>query len=87
MARRRGVGKAEGHLLYVRWWLQSPVLDAETLLHFGQTKAWAEDGCSLCLPPASFLCGFMPLCLELTHPRLTPLEMRKHLGNDPLCFT
>ena len=70
MARRRGVGQAEGHLLYVRWWLQSPVLDAQTLLHFGQTKAWAEDDWETARfqfgrQRLSFAALCRPLCLEL----------------------
>ena len=32
---------------------RSPILDAQTLLHFGQAKVWAEDdwdaACSFCL--------------------------------------
>ena len=49
-----------------------PFLGAQARLHFGQAKVWAEDDWDAArvfcpLPPARvFLCGFMPLCLELT---------------------
>ena len=35
--------KVDGQFLHARWWLQSPMINAHTLLHFGQTKIWAED--------------------------------------------
>ena len=47
----------------------SPILDARTLVHFGQTKASAEgdwEAARSFLPPASFLRGFMPFCPEST---------------------
>ena len=60
--------KVDGQFLLARWWLQSPILDAQTVLHFGQGKGWAEDDwdAARSLYP-SFLCGFMPVCLEVTH--------------------
>ena len=51
--------QGEGQL-HARWWLYSPILDVHTPLHFGQECS------SLFLPTVSFLCGFTPLCLELT---------------------
>ena len=62
-------GKADGQVLLARWWLWSPSLDAQTLLHFKHTKVWVEDNRDAAvsfLPTAYFLCAFMPLCLELT---------------------
>ena len=61
--------KVDGQFVHGRWWLQSLILDVHTLLHFGQAKVWAEDDWDAALsvlPLASFLYGFMPLCLELT---------------------
>ena len=74
--------KVGGQFLHAGWWLQTPILDAHILLHIGHTEMWVEDEwdavfclfvclfcfcCCCCfLPPAFFLCGFMPLCLELT---------------------
>ena len=40
----RNLGKVDGQFLHARWWLLSATLDAQILLHFGQTKVWAEDG-------------------------------------------
>ena len=34
-------GKVDGQFLHARLWL-SPILDVQTVLHFGQTKVWAE---------------------------------------------
>lgn len=36
---RRGFRKVEGQFLHARWWLQSLILSAQTLLHFGWAKA------------------------------------------------
>ena len=36
--------KVEGQPLHISWWLQSPVVDAQPLLHCGQAKVWAEGG-------------------------------------------
>ena len=62
----RIVGKVDGQFLHARWWLYRPILDAHTLLHFGQTKVCDEDGrdaaCSFCLLHFSFVA----LCLSAT---------------------
>ena len=64
----RIVWKVDDQFLHACWWLWRLILDAHPLPHFGQTKVWDADGrdAARFLPPAFFLCGFMPLCLELT---------------------
>ena len=39
-------GKVDGQFLHARWWLQSPILDVQTLLHFGQAKVWSVQAVS-----------------------------------------
>ena len=39
----RVLGKVEGQFLHARLWLQGPILDAQTPLHFGRTKVWVEE--------------------------------------------
>ena len=57
--------KVDGQLLHVGWWLKSLILDAQTLLHFGQTKVLVKDdwdaACSFCL-----LCFPLQLYVSLT---------------------
>ena len=36
-------GKVDGQFLHARWRLWTPILDAQTLLHFGQAKVWVEN--------------------------------------------
>ena len=35
--------KVDGQFLHARWWLQSPILVARTLLLLGQTKVYNVD--------------------------------------------
>ena len=39
----RILGKVDGPFLHTCWWLQRLILDALTLLHFGQMKVWVVD--------------------------------------------
>ena len=39
----RILGKVDGRFLHARWWLKRPILDAHTLVLFGQAKVWVED--------------------------------------------
>ena len=56
-------GKVDGQLLHAHWWLLRPILDAHTLLHFGQTKVWDEDdrdaARSFCLLRLSFAASYL----------------------------
>ena len=65
---RRGTGKVEGQFLHAGSWQWSPILDAHPIaLWTGEGLGWGWSGCcSLFLPPASFLCSLMSLCLTLT---------------------
>ena len=51
----RVFGQADGQRLHAHWWLQSLILDVQTLLHFRMVKVWVEDWdaahsfCPLCL--------------------------------------
>ena len=62
-----GFGKVDGQLLPARWSLKRPILDAQALLHFGQAKSGLRmTDMLLILSSATFLCGSIPLCFELT---------------------
>ena len=50
--------KVGGQLLHDHWWLDSRILDVQTLLHFGPARLWAEEDWdaarSFCLLRLSF---------------------------------
>ena len=66
----RIAGKIDGQFLHARLWLSRLILDVHTLLHFGQTKVWDEDGRdaarSFCLQRFSFAAS----CLSASNLRL-----------------
>ena len=83
----RILGKLDGQFLHARWWLQCPILDAQTLLHFGQAKVWDEDDWdaarSICL-----LCfSFAALCLSASNSHLAFLTDERQLSqSEASCY-
>ena len=78
----RIVGKVDDQLLHARWWLQTRILDAHTLLHFGQAKVWVEDNWdaarSFCLLRLSFAAS----CLSVSNLQLAFLTEGRQLSRS-----
>ena len=78
----RYIGEVDGQFLHARWWLWSPILVAQTVLHFGQGEAWVEDNQdaarSFCLQRLSFAAS----CLSASHLRLAFLTNERQLSRS-----
>ena len=74
------LGKVDGQFSYARWWLWSPILDAQTLLHFGQTKVWDEDDRDAARSFCLLRFSFAALCLSASNSQLTFLTDQRQLS-------
>ena len=68
--RQGSFGKVDGQLLHARWWLLSAILGVHTLLHFGQTKIWAEDDRDAARSFCHLRFSFAASCLSASNSQL-----------------
>ena len=73
-----GFGKVDGQFMHTRWWLQTPILDAHTLLHFGQTKVWVEHDSDAARSPCLLRFFLAASCLSASNLQLAFLSDKRH---------
>ena len=78
----RILGKVDGQFLHAPWWLRRPILDAHTLLHFGQTKVWDEDGRDTARSFCPLRFSFAALCLSASNSQLAFLTDERQLSRS-----
>ena len=75
-------GKVDGQFLHARWRLWTPILDAQTLLHFGQAKVWVENDWDAARSVCLFRLSFAASCLSASNLRLAFLTDERQLSRS-----
>ena len=74
--------EVDDHFLHARWWLQSPILDAHTLLNFGQTKVWDKDDWDAARSFCLLRFSYAALCLSASNSQQAFLTDERQLSRS-----